>query len=431
MTGRTRGAQRRPVIAFAVALAVTIPMIVMASAQAANSTKPFQANVRQTLDTPGSFHITISNDPRAQQTLGSANVTPPVGFQLGTVSNVSNSAFNVSVNRTANIVEFRSGSGGLAKGQSVSADVSVTLPATCQDTQHPLNEATWQVDARQSNDFSGTPGNLMNLDPTSDLSPLGSFVVDPIKTTVPNGASTLDVPQILVNQAAPIHVTAKDTCGGPDSDYNAGGFSAKLQDPPRLVDATFAAPTWSGSSPRVGSGSVTPVNVEASDIVVVKDVASGISADSNSFDVVEKICAVVDTVCTWTNKRGNITARSTVPVDSGGTASLGLGFRPLSATCTTPTGTAASFGDGVQINPLNYAGDFVVILNYAKSVSGNGPASGFNYCISKDNGLTWTYVVRCATTPVANCVDIRRVTGGALQVTLYLKANDPFGGGFG
>jgi hypothetical protein len=427
MTRRTRG---RPVVALAAVLAVTIPMIVMASAQAANSTKPYQANVRQTLDTPGSFHITITNDPRAQQTLASANVTPPAGFGLGSVSNIvsTGGAFNVSVNGTTNILEFRAASGGLAKGQSVSADVTVTLPSACHDG---LNPAAWHVDARQSNDFSGTPGNFMNLDPASDLTPLGSFIVDPIQTPVPNGASTLDVPQILVNQPAPLRVTALDTCGGPDSDYNAGAFSAKTLDPLRLVDATFAGPTWAGSSPRIGSGSVTPVNVEASDVIVINDAATGISADSNAFDVVEKICAVAGTVCTWTNKRGNITAKSTVPGDSGGTASLGLGFRPLSATCTTPNGDVPSFGDGVQINPLHYTGDFAVILTYAKSLTGSGPASGFNYCISKDNGLHWTYVVRCGTTPVANCVDIRRVTGGALQITLYLKANDPFGGGFG
>jgi hypothetical protein len=424
----TRGGKARSLL-IALSVAFAVPIVVVASVHAANSSKPYLANVHQTLNTPGSFTLSLTNDPKAQQTLGSANFTPPPGFVAMAVSNVSSGAFTVAI--VDNVVQFRAVSSGLVARASVSADIAVTIPAACAANDGSTS-AEWDVRAKQSNDFNGAPGNFLNLDPASGLTPLGSFVVAPITTTVSTPDGPLAVPQVLVGVAAPLAVTAKDTCGNADSDYSGGSMAAKSDTPTRLVDATFSSLSWSGSRPRTGAASVTPAVVEALDQIVVSDSDSGISADSTSFDVVEKLCAVTGTVCTWQNKSKAITATSIVPGDSAGKASLGLGFRPLSATCTLPTGTVVpSFGDGVQINPVNYTAPYQVILNYAKSITGNGPASNFNVCLSKDNGITWFPIPRCTATPVANCADPNRVSGGALQITLYLLPNDPLGGGFG
>src|SRR3954462_4645540 len=104
--------------------------VAVASAQAASS-KPYTANVHQTLNTPGSFTLTLTNDPKASQSLGSANFTAPAGFALGAVSNITSSGLTTDFNVTVvgRVVQFRAKSSAtaLGKGQSVSADVAVTI----------------------------------------------------------------------------------------------------------------------------------------------------------------------------------------------------------------------------------------------------------------------------------------------------------------
>src|SRR5438094_7491892 len=89
-----------------VALAGTAAAVALIGSAQAAGTKPYVANVHRTLNTPGSFTLTLTNDPRAQQSLGSANVTPPAGFTVSNpVNNVTNSGFNVTV--VGNVVQFR------------------------------------------------------------------------------------------------------------------------------------------------------------------------------------------------------------------------------------------------------------------------------------------------------------------------------------
>jgi hypothetical protein len=415
---------------FASAALVLVGVVAAASAQAA-SNKPYTANVRlESASNSNTFRLTLTNDPKASQSLGSANFTLPPNFTApdGTaaISNVSSGGFSVSV--ASNIVEFRATSSAtaLGKGASVYADVTVTVPGAAQCTN-----AAWTVEAKQSNDFSGTPGNDMTLGAASDLTPLASFEFGTIQTVLPG---SIAVPQILTNAAAPLGITALDTCGNPDSDYT-GATLAPLStlDPPRLVNATFSALTWTtaANGDRVGSATLTPVDVEPADQVVVTDPSTQITAVSNSFDVVEKICAVTGTACRWSNSKNTITATSTVGQSNGnGPASLGLGFRPLGTTCTVSGTVKASFGDGIQIVPLNYSGTYTIVLVYAKSVSGNGPASGFSVCKSTDDGVTWAALATCGKTPVAPCADPTRTSTGALQITLYLNPGDPLSGGF-
>jgi hypothetical protein len=403
-----------------VLLVLAVFAVTIASAQAASS-KPYVANVHRTLNTPGSFTLTLTNDPKAQQSLGSANFTAPAGLALGSVTSVSSAGFTVTI--AGNVVQFRatSSSTALGKNGSVSADVTATTTAQCS-ASNP-GSATWAVEAKQSNDFSGQPGNDMNLSASSDLTPLGSFVWSTIETVLPGG---LHVPQILTNAAAPLGVTALDTCGSSDADYSGGSFTATAANPTRLDGATFTGPTFAGGQ---GTGSVTPVVVEAADSVTITDAVTGISAASDpTFDVVETICAVPGTVCNWQNKKGTIIANSTVPGDSNGTASLGFGFRSLTVTC----GASSIVGEGVDINPHLYTGPYQVTLTYSKSLTGTGPASAFTFCISKDNTLNWVPLPACSSTITVGCIlSQKRVTGGALQFVLVLDPGDPWGGGFG
>src|SRR5215471_17683488 len=92
--------------------------VAVASAQAA-ANKPYAANVHQTLDTPGSFTLTLANDPNASQSLGSANFTPPAGFVLGAVTGKGGTnADGFDVKIVGNVVQFRAKSSSQALAMS-------------------------------------------------------------------------------------------------------------------------------------------------------------------------------------------------------------------------------------------------------------------------------------------------------------------------
>lgn len=424
-------------VALVVAAAAVAVAFAAATAHAA-SNKPYSANVHQTLNTPNSFTLTLTNDPNASQSLGSANFTAPAGFVLGAVTAIGGtdaSGFNVTT--AGNIVQFRakSSSQALAKAQTVSADVMVTGGiAGCQS-------ATWLVEAKQSNDFSGTPGNNMTLNPASDLTPLGSFVFAPVESVTGPNDAPIHVPQILtVPPGSPtlISIKALDTCGNPDADYK--GATLNKESGFGLANAIFSNPTWStkDDGSRVGLGSVTPKDVEIGDQFTVNDPVTGISAKSvstggrSTFDVVETICTAGQT-CVWTDKKNPIKATSTVPTDNADQA-LGLGYQPYSTTSVQcGAGSFTPVGDIVRIDPYNYdpASTLIIVITYDKSLVGSGPSSTLNVCKTTGNGEagTWSVISACSNTPVAPCVDVRKVSGGNFQATLYLHPLDPGAGG--
>jgi hypothetical protein len=405
--------------------------VIAAAVHAAPSTKNYTATVRVTDATAATnalntFTVTLTNDKKSNQTFGSANVTLPPGFSA-TAASTDRTGWTATP--AGNVVQLRSTSNAVAANDNIV--VSVTVDSA---TMAGCGDAKWGVVIKQSNDFNGTNNLFSMLTVGSDLTPLGSFAFAPITSPAPAPAPAgTVVPQILVNLSEPISITAKDTCGNGDADYSGGALSALTANPPRLVNATFGNISWAtnNAGARVGSSSLTPTDVEVQDNLVVTDDATKISATSDPFDVVEKICAVTGTTCEWSNPKGNIKATSTVGTNtSGHVASLGLGFRPLSTNCTVDGTVKSSFGDGIQIVPLNYSDTFTVVLLYAKSLTGNGPANSFSVCKSTDEGVHWTALASCGKVPVAPCAAPQRTSTGALQITLYLNPLDPLSGGF-
>ena len=424
-------------LALVVGVAAIVVAIVTATAQATPN-KPYTANVHRTFNTPGSFTFTLTNDAHASQSLGSANFTPPSGVTLtpGTVgTNVNHAGWTATVNASG-ILEFRSTTGNaLGAGGTVSADVTFAINATnCTATP---GTATWTVEAKQSNDFSGQPGNDLTLG-VSDLTPLGSFVFAPVETvvTLPD-SSKVHVPQIVTGAAAPLNLTALDTCGNVDSDYSGGTLAAVSG----LAGATFAGPLWSGGStnpnPNAPTTTVTPKAVEVGDQIKITDSTTGITANSTStppqstFDVVETICAIPGQTCSWADTHTpGINATSTLPIDHNGQA-LGLGFKqfvPADACSSKP-----GLGDSIQIDPYQY-GDgtaFWVYVVYPKSIVPSGPASRFIGCKWNEGTQTWDPMTACPKVPTPPCFTSSNLPGGKLQIAFYLDPTDPRTGGFG
>ena len=97
--------------------------------------------------------------------LGSANLTPPAGFSVNGASYPACSTCTVSV--VGNVVELRNLS--LIPGATVVLSMSVSTPASGY-TVASAPTSPWTIVSKQSNDFSGPPGNDVNVDPkTSTL----------------------------------------------------------------------------------------------------------------------------------------------------------------------------------------------------------------------------------------------------------------------
>jgi len=410
----------------AAALVLATLVAVIGSAQAAPSQKKFGATVAvtggQVTSTSAKLKLTLTNDPTARQTLASANFTPPVGVTFPTppppVVGLSRSGWTVAV--VGGVVEFRSTSNALGKGESVSADVLVDID------QSSCTNATWSVGAKQSNDFSGS-GNDFEFNPAlSDLVALGRFDIATIETVTDDGQL---VPAILTGQAKVSTTTAYDICGWNKMTYSGATRSATL-----LTGASYSPTTGLTWSNGVGTVAITPAVTETDNLLTVTDGTSGVTDTSNFFDTTDRLCTSRDTEpCEWSDNAGKLKVNSTPPPED---ASLGIGFNSsLSFSCGD---ASATVGDTplVNINPRYEATAveaIAVTLTYKKSATGNGSASSFDVCFRKDDATTWSVLSKCASTSppptAAPCfISRKRVTGGDLEVVLWIETDDPWTG---
>jgi len=441
----------------AAALIVLALVALIGSAQAAPSTKIYDATVyvadASTLtSTSAKLTLTLKNDSKSKQTLGSANFVAPDGM-IPTVPQ-GNIATGWTATVDGNIVKFRSTSNALTPGSSVSA--GVTFDPTASPT---CTNATWKAFVKQSNDFSGNGNDFSRSDTVSNLRPLGSFTIDDVETVVPADPDDLHVPQILVFDPAhatetteTVRITAYDVCGGEYTNYGAGfgndaTLAAKPDVPARLAGVDLSTIAW-GTTTGVGTVDMKPSVVETGDFLRVTDVVksytgttvTSISADSNDFDVVQKLCTSEQNTdgCQWTGKQGKITVDAAKPPagDPDNPPSLGIGFFDGTLGFSCAGGNAPVGGTVININPRGYSQltdpRLTVTLTYDKSLTGNGPASAFTPCLLKDYGELWTPVLACtSSTPAAtdaNCFLDRKKVNGNLQIILSLKSNDPWGG---
>lgn len=428
----------------AAALAVALVALI-GSAQAAPSNKVYDATVRVKNGTTPSatsavLTLTLTNNNRSKQTIGSANFTAPVGVTPSSPSiNPVRTGWGAGL-LPGGIVTFRSTSNALNSGESVSADVTVTIAGTCAD-------ASWLSQVKQSNDFSGT-GNDFSVGVDTNLRPLGSLSIADIGTEVDDPDTPEDenlfVPQIEVSVQEPLAIAAKDICGAAYANYGRSstfGASATLApkdaSPPRLVNADISSIAWtSGTGAGAGTGTATlePVDVETGDHLVVSDQFTTITDESNEFDVVEKICTSFEDTCHWDN--GNNQIHVDAPSPPLG-ASLGIGFiGDEGFSCNNDD--AAIGSTLIYINPRDYEPGEAqsVTLTYDKTIPGtSGPTSAFSVCISKDNGLSWTGPIpECASDPPSTsdptpCVQDRGRSNGNLFIVLFFDPTvDPVGG---
>jgi hypothetical protein len=101
------------------------------------------------------FILHLCNDQTSPNQLGSAQVTAPSGFVITGVSPLPTGS-SITSQTTVLLMNLN-----LQPGQSMDITITATTPALCAD---PGN-LQWAIDARQSNNFSGQPGNKFSPDP--------------------------------------------------------------------------------------------------------------------------------------------------------------------------------------------------------------------------------------------------------------------------
>jgi hypothetical protein len=368
--------------------------------------------------TTATYRLTLANDGSSNTTLGSANFQIPsqLTASVVAVNPPSPGQLGWTVTIVGGVLQFRSATShdAMTPGQFMSVDLSVTTPGLA-----PLGAAcfdyTWHSAVKQSNTFSGT-GNDFNLkgsDAALTVSQLVFTTEPPTQVTI--APSTFSAT-----------VSAEDGCGNL---LPAATGTVNLALATNPVSGTLG-----GTVSKALTGSATFGDLTVDSVGTGYQLGAsmnwGVTGDDSSttstpFDVLSTICTARNCHAQDNPNTPTTLVDATVP----GGAQLGVGFptnMPFSC-----NGSGTPVGSLVVIDPSGYpAGNYTVTITLKKSVTGTGPASGFEVCLSKDNGGTWTEPLSaCPTTADHQCiVSQKRTQLGDLQIVLRLAPGDPTGG---
>jgi hypothetical protein len=132
-----------------IALGALVVALATATLARAQPDKPYSVVLTDGVAASGSTVTATFTNETSTQGLGSADLTAPSGYVL---SSATASQGTASVSR--NVVDLRN----LALQPGHSLTVTITMSSASCST------STWAVVAKQSNDFSGLPGNDLTLD---------------------------------------------------------------------------------------------------------------------------------------------------------------------------------------------------------------------------------------------------------------------------
>lgn len=133
---------------WAILLAATFTLVFAAAASAAY--KPYSVVMTGSVDSTGTTVSAVFTNETTPQQLGSANLTAPAGYTISAATVTQGTAKVVG----GTVVQLRN----LSLQSNKSLTVSLTISGAACSTEQ------WSVVAKQANDFSGPPGNDMNLD---------------------------------------------------------------------------------------------------------------------------------------------------------------------------------------------------------------------------------------------------------------------------
>lgn len=279
-------------LALLLALAAVTFAVAAGSAQAGS--KPYSVNITPASVAAGSqteLSATFSVPAGAQQQLGSARLTAPVGLQLVSGSASLSGAGSASISGSTVALDDLS----LQPGQSVT--LLVTAKASCTP-----GALAWTVAAKQSNQFNGTGNDLNRVGPAPSTTVTGAcgrlrFVTQPAGGVV--GAALTGAP---LGSGPPVSVEVVDGSGNrltgstipitiAKGTGSAGGaLTGTLTKTAVLGLASFAdlkldtpgAYTLQASSPGLTSVTTSSFRVDSVGVACTEDVTCSASTSTST-----------------------------------------------------------------------------------------------------------------------------------------------------
>lgn len=173
--------------------------------------------------------------------VGSANLTAPAGFTVTNATYPGCSSCTATILANGSLVELRNLN--LIPGATVVLSMSVSTPSGGYTTTS-APASPWTIVAKQSNDFSGSPGNNVTVDPkTSTLTTvLGKLHFNTEPTDTALGSPITNGPY---STGSPIEVGAVDLAGNPIT-WFAGTVAIALDPSSGDLGGTDSAVAGSG-----------------------------------------------------------------------------------------------------------------------------------------------------------------------------------------
>ena len=391
------------------------------------------------------FTFTVTNEASTQQ-IGSFKITAPANFVItgASVPPAATASFTSSTALFANL--------SVAPGASVTVTVNAVLPCSGSSYQ-------WGIEVKQSNDFSGLPGNDFQRDPASDGNLSGSLSGSCSLAFTSDGqpAGTGVGAKILAgfnSQGGPVKVGLLDASGQLiTSSAATGPVSVAVK-----IDSNPGGGSLSGTTTETLSGGVASFPALSTDKSLSIDkqgIGYTLIASTTSPGISTSEPSAFFTIFGSLQHCGGSCSASLSSKTTTGTVTttsselLGSSLGGASYSCATYQSFSDPFGfdvfDGAGVADQN--AKFSASLDISKSLvqsSRRTNASDWQLCYASTapfkavDGTSGTEVIGgdtfntgllpdCSSAQGAPCVQARKKGSGGDVIITFLAVGDPFG----
>lgn len=393
-----------------------------------------------------SFGFTVTNEAPTQQ-IGSFKITAPAGFVV--TGGTAPSPGMVSITSSSALIT------NLSVGPSASIAVTVTAVLPCSGGSYQ-----WGMEVKQSNDFSGVPGNDFQPDPATAGNLLGAlsgscslaFTSDGQPTGTAVGAN---IAAGFGSQGGPVKVGLLDASGQPITNQAAiGSVAVTVALGANPGSGTLKGTTTENTSGGIASFSDLNIGQQSNAYTLIATTKSpGFTPNSPPsafFTIFGSLKGCGAPPCKATLSSSTTTGTVTVTSDTSTSTEPLLGSTLGGANYSCKT--YQSFSDPFSFDVFSSGGaadqgaQFTASLDINKSLvksSGRTNPSAWQLCYASTAsftavaGTSGTAVIGgvtfntgllpdCSATQPAPCVQNRTKNGGDIVIT-FLASGDPFG----